>query len=318
MSFKTHARQRTDRPDPMQEFADRIIEHLEKGVKPWVRDLDPDKCAGPQGPFNPVTGSHYHGINVLILGMDIRAFQTGDPRWMTYQQAHEKGCQVRKGEKSTTIFFTKKYQVEDRDAEEEDGKKTIRFLKHYAVFHASQIDGLSPYKAPTIEEAPWTRPEAADIILRNSGAVVRSGGDRAFYSPTTDYIQLPPEHAFRGPPEFATTALHELARWTGHPSRLNRDMKTRHGSAAYAMEELRAELSSAFIACELGIPADIPNHASYIQSWLKALKEDKREIFRAAADAQRIVYTILGFHCFCAQRSKRAESGKRPKQRPTY
>src|SRR5664279_4786841 len=217
-----------------------------------------------------------------------------DRRWMTYQQAHEKGYQVRKGEKSTTIFFTKSYEVEDDKAD--DGKKAVRILRHYAVFHASQIDGLPPYKAPTVEEAPWTRPEAADIILKNSGAVIRIGGDKAFYSPVTDHIQLPPENAFRGPPEFAATALHELGHWTGHPSRLNRDLKPRFGSAGYAMEELRAELSSAFMAGELGIPADIPNHASYIQNWLKPLKEDKREIFRAAADAQRIVDMILGFH----------------------
>ena len=146
MSFKHHAREITERRDPMQEFADRIVEQLEQGVKPWVRDWDPEKCAGPQAPFNPVTGSRYHGINVLILGMDMRAFQTGDPRWMTYQQAHEKGYQVRKGEKSTTIFFTKSYEVEDDKAD--DGKKAVRILRHYAVFHASQIDGIPPLQGP--------------------------------------------------------------------------------------------------------------------------------------------------------------------------
>jgi antirestriction protein ArdC len=280
--------------DPVQEFADRIIGALENGVKPWVRPWDPERAGGPQAPFNPVTGKRYHGINVLILGMDMRAFETGDPRWMTYQQSQEKEWQVRKGEKATTIFFTKPYEVEDDQAE--DGRKTIKFLKHYAVFHASQIEGIPAYKPPSIEEAPWTRPEAADIILKNSGAVVRIGGDRAFYSPATDHIQLPPEHAFRGPPEFAATALHELAHWTGHPSRLNRDMKARYGSAAYAMEELRAELASAFVASELGIPTDIPHHASYIASWIKSFKDDKREIFRAAADAQRIADMQLGFH----------------------
>jgi antirestriction protein ArdC len=280
--------------DHMLEFSARIVAELEKGAKPWVRPWDPEKAGGPQAPFNPVTGKRYHGINVLILGMDTRAFQSGDPRWMTYQQALEKHWQVRKGERATTIFFTKPFEVEDDEAE--DGKKTIRVLKHYAVFHASQIDGIPTYKAPGAEEAPWTRPEAADIILKNSGAVIRIGGDRAFYSPATDHIQLPPENAFRGPPEFATTALHELGHWTGAPSRLNRDMRSRFGSAPYAMEELRAELASAFIASELGIPTDIPQHASYIADWLKPLKEDKREIFRAAADAQKIADMLLGFH----------------------
>jgi len=292
----THAR----RPDsgaardPMQEFANRIVAELENGVKPWVWPWDPEKAGGPQAPFNPVTGKRYHGINVLILGMDMRAFQTGDPRWMTYQQARGKNWQVRKGERSTTIFFTKPYEVEDEGAE--DGTKTIRVLKHYAVFHASQIDGVPAYKAPAVDEAPWTRPEASEIILRNSGAVVRIGGDRAFYSPSTDHIQLPPDFAFNGPEEFAATALHELAHWTGHPSRLNRDLRNRFGSAAYAMEELRAELASAFVANELGIPTDIPHHASYIANWIKPLKDDKREIFRAAADAQRIASMELGFH----------------------
>jgi len=280
--------------DPMQEFADRIIAELENGVKPWVRPWDPDKAAGPQAPFNPVTGKRYHGINVLILGMDRRAFESGDPRWMTYQQAQQKNWQVHKGERATTIFFTKPFEVEDENGE--DGKKKIRLLRHYAVFHASQVEGIPAYKAPTLEEAPWTRPEASEIILRNSGAIIRIGGDLAFYSPTTDHIQLPPEHAFCGAEGFAVTALHELAHWTGHPSRLNRDLQHRFGSAAYAMEELRAELASAFVANELGIPTDVPHHASYIANWIKPLKDDKREIFRAAADAQRIADMELRFH----------------------
>src|SRR5581483_9372154 len=301
----TASREATDRRDPIQEFADCIIAELEKGVKPWVRPWNPDKCSGPQAPFNPTTGARYHGINVLILGMDMRAFQSADPRWMTYQQAQEKKWQVRKGEKATTIFFTKPYELDD--GEGEDGRKTVRVLKHYAVFHASQIDGIPAYKAPTIEEAPWARPEAAEIILKNSKAVIRIGGDRAFYSPATDHIALPPENAFRGPPEWAATALHELAHWTGHPSRLNRDMRERFGSAAYAMEELRAELASAFVATELGIPTYIPRHASYIADWIKPLKQDKREIFRAAADAQRIADIELGFHpAYAALMNERA------------
>src|ERR1700741_4799203 len=97
--------------DAMQEIANRIVAELENGVKPWVHPWDPEKTGGPQAPFNPVTGKRYHGINVLILGMDLRAFQSGDPRWMTYQQAQEKHWQVRKDERSTTIFFTKPYEI---------------------------------------------------------------------------------------------------------------------------------------------------------------------------------------------------------------
>jgi antirestriction protein ArdC len=185
--------------------------------------------------------------------------------------------------------------VKDDDAE--DGEKTIRVLKHYSVFHASQIENIPPYQPPTVEECPWTCPEAASIIMHNSGAVIHTGGDKAFYSPSTDHIQLPPESAFRGPPEFVATALHELSHWTGHRTRLDREeaMKSKYGSTAYAMEELRAELASAFIAGELGIPADIPHNASYIQSSLRPLKQDKKAIFAAAADAQRIVDMVMGF-----------------------
>jgi antirestriction protein ArdC len=300
MALRSAKRDTTEHRDAIQEFADQIVASLEAGVKPWIKPWDESKCGGPQAPFNPTTGARYHGINVLILGINLLAFQTGDPRWCSFLQAKEKGWNVKKGSRATTIFFSKKLILkDDRDGDEHDDEgKTVRMLRHYPVFHASQIDGIPEYKPPGIEEVPWRRPEAADIILRNSGAVIRTGGDRAFYSPSTDHIQLPPDHAFRGPPEFAATALHELGHWSGHSTRLNREegMKARYGSAAYAMEELRAELASAFIAGELGIPADIPQHASYIASWLPKLKEDKREIFRCAADAQKIVDFVLTFH----------------------
>jgi len=290
-------RQQHERRDHFQEVTNTILKALEEGTKPWVRPWDPDLAGGPQAPFNPSTGKRYHGINVLLLAMSPLAFCSGDPRWMTYQQAQTKGYQVRKGEKSTGIFFFKPLEIENKDRDEGDPEtRTIGMLRAYSVFHASQIDGIPAYKVPTVEEAPWTRPEAANIILTNSRAVLRIGGDRAFYSPSTDHIQLPPECAFNGPHEWAATALHELGHWTGHPSRLDRDLRNRFGSAAYAMEELRAELSSAFVGSTLGLPTDIPQHASYLASWIKALKEDKREIFRAAADAQKIADLVLNFH----------------------
>ena len=289
------------RRDHYQEVTDRIVSASEDGRKPWVRPWDENACGGPQAPFNPTTGKRYHGINVLLLGMSPPAFETGDPRWMTYKQASEKKWQVRKGDKSTGIFFFKPLKVEGEEqdgdsGEDGPGSRMIALMRSYCVFHASQVEGIPSYKAPTIEEAPWTRPEAANIILTNSRAVVRIGGDRAFYSPSTDHIQLPPEHAFTGAPEWAATALHELGHWTGHPTRLNRDLQNKFGSAGYAMEELRAELASAFVGAELGLPTDIPQHASYIGSWIKSLKNDKREIFRAAADAQKIADMQLGFH----------------------
>jgi antirestriction protein ArdC len=254
--------------------------------------------AAPSGPVNATTLRPYHGINVLMLGMSPLAFASDDPRWCSYRQAAERGWQVRKGEKATTVFFFKTVEVEGNDADrDDDSTRTVPVLRSYPVFHASQMDDIPAYIPPTPAEAPWRTPEATEIILNNSGVPVREGGERAFYSPAADFIQLPPRHSFHGPVEWAATALHELGHSTSHPKRLNRTVgNPRFGSRDYAAEELRAELASAFISGQLGIPADIPNHASYVNSWLTTLRGDRREIFRAAADAQRISDWCLACH----------------------
>ena len=196
------------------------------------------------------------------------------------------------------MFFFKRMGVEDRTAAADATarSRTIPMLRAYTVFNGSQIDGIPAYVPPDARETPWRRPEAAELILANSKAVIRFGGDKAFYSPTLDFIQLPEPASFASPQAYAATALHEAGHWSGGISRLDRDLTGRFGSAAYAQEELRAELASVFIGGTLGLPCDIPNHASYIASWVRALKEDKREIFRAAADAQRIADYLLAFH----------------------
>ncbi len=280
--------------DHYQELTDRILAALETGVKPWAKPWDDAAASGPSAPVNAVTGRLYRGVNTIILGMDPRAFESGDPRWATFNQAKGKGWNVRKGERATTIFFYKALEIEGETADAP--ARRVPLLRAFPVFHASQIEGVPARAKPTADEAPWIRPEAAQIILEGSQAAIRIGGPRAYYSPGTDHIQLPPHEAFSGPAAWAATALHELGHWTGHPSRLNRDLRGRFGSGAYAQEELRAELSSVFVGGVLGIPADIPNHASYIANWIRALKDDKREIFRAAADAQRIADMELGFH----------------------
>jgi antirestriction protein ArdC len=127
------------------------------------------------------------------------AFMTGDPRWMTYQQAKSKDWQVKRGAKSATVFFYKPLSVEDAAAR--DGHRTVPLLRSYSLFHGSQVERVPTYRAPTVEEAPWTRPEATQTILNNSGATISIGGDRAFYSPATDHIRLPPDDASQIPPE---------------------------------------------------------------------------------------------------------------------
>ena len=287
--------------DHYQEVTDRIIAALEAGTPPWRRPWDPDKAGGPAMPRNAATGHRYRGINVLTLGMSPLAFTSGDPRWATYKQSEERGWQVRKGERGTAGFFFKRLEVRDekRSDDDEDAVRRIPLLRAFILFHASQIDGVPDYVPPTIEEAPWRAPEAAEIILANSGAVVRYGGDRAFYSPATDHIQMPPRSAFAAAEGFCGTLIHELGHWSGAESRLNCDLRNRFGSHDYAREELRAEIGKVMTCTELGIAvsdADFSNDAAYIASWLEKLRSDRKEIFRAAADAQRIADYLLAFH----------------------
>ncbi len=289
--------------DHYQEVTDRIIAALEAGTPPWRRPWDPDKAGGPAMPRNAATGQRYRGINVLTLGMSALAFSSGDPRWATYKQAEDRGWQVRRGERGTTGYFFKRLELRDdkRDGSgpegDEDAVRRIPLLRAFTLFHASQIEGIPDYVPPTIAEAPWRAPEAAETIRANSGAVVRIGGERAFYSPATDHIQMPPQSAFATAEGFCGTLVHELGHWTGAESRLNRDLRNPFGSHDYAREELRAEIGQMMVCAELGIAdCDFSNNAAYVASWLEKLRSDRKEIFRAAADAQRIADYLLAFH----------------------
>src|ERR1700688_4691321 len=161
---RSDGRNRTPR-DHYQEVTDRIIEALEAGTPPWRKPWDPDKAGGPAMPRNAMTGQRYRGINVLTLGMSTLAFASGDPRWATYKQAEARGWQVRKGERGTTGYFFKKLELRDDKTDEADGEDNVRripLLRAFSLFHASQIDGIPDFVPPTIEEAPWRAPEAAE------------------------------------------------------------------------------------------------------------------------------------------------------------
>lgn len=308
---------RTPARDRHAEITDRIVAALEAGTLPWRRPWDTAKAGGPMAPRNAVTGRRYRGINALLLAMADLALGAPDPRWLTYRQAAAAGCQVRRGERGSRVVFFRQLIARERDAGQRGGAdgaaeggdgepdaRAVPLLRLFTVFHASQVDGLPPFRPPGIAEAPWRAPEAGAAILRRSGAAVRVGGGRAFYSPATDHIQLPPEGAFATAEGWMATALHELAHWSGAPSRLHRDLTGRFGGEGYAKEELRAELASCFVNAELGLPCDVPNHASYVADWLDVLRGDKREVFRAAADAQRIADYLLGFHPDFARRGR--------------
>jgi len=244
----------------------------------------------------------HRGVNLFVLGMSPLAFASGDPRWCSYRQALARGWQVRRGEKATPVYFYKPIEITDKTSESEGKTRRVPILRAFSVFHASQIDGIAALAPADATKTVVERVEDAEIILKASGVPVWIGGDRAFYNPAGDFIQLPPDEAFESPALRASVALHELSHASGHPSRLNRDLSGKFGSSAYSREELRAELSSLLVGSEIGLPTDIPNHASYVRSWLDVLKQDKREVFHAAADAQRIADYILGFHPDYAER----------------
>lgn len=289
-----------------QEYAEKvaakIIEQLEQGTAPWQKPWQPGEL---RLPYNPTTGKEYKGMNTLWL----EAQGYSDPRWMTYNQAGAEGAQVRKGEKGSHIVYWKfsdeKKLTDDQGKpviDPETGKqKTINVQLERprsftaVVFNAEQIDGLPPLEARQIRSEP-ERNARAETILANSGADIRhQEGNRAFYSPSTDRITLPERSQFPTSDNYYATALHEVGHWTGHPSRLDRDLSNPFGSEGYAREELRAEIASLMIGERLEIGHDPSQHAAYVGSWVKALKEDPKEIFRAAADAERIAGYVMGF-----------------------
>ncbi len=272
------------------EITAQIIAALEAGTPPWRRPWG--NGLGPSLPRNAVSSHRYRGVNALLLAWHPLALASGDPRWCTYHQAQDKGWQVRKGEKGTAIIFFKKIEIDD-DRDDDADPRFIPLIRTFVVFHASQMDGIPAWTKPAAPEQSWQAPETIKALLKASGVRLHIGGAEASYSLARDLIRLPPERLFRSPESWAATALHELAHATAHPSRLDREISRHYGSPAYAMEELRAELASAFVCAELDLPTELEQHASYMGGWLEVLKHDTREIFRAAAVAQGIADWVL-------------------------
>jgi antirestriction protein ArdC len=235
-----------------------------------------------------MTGTAYQGVNVLLLWAAAAAGGYSNDCWLTYKQAAEMGGQVRKGEKSVTCVFFKTLEREsENEADSTEKTNSVRMIKPFWLFNLDQIDGIEKPQAPgPLKE--FQQINAAENVLIRSGAVIREVGEKAFYQPSTDEVYLPERTRFASEIEFYSVALHELTHWTGAKHRLARDFAKRFGSEAYAFEELIAELGSAFLNAELGFAASmIPNHAGYIESWLKVLKNDKRAIFTAASQASK-------------------------------
>ncbi|WP_027712564.1 ArdC family protein [Dickeya chrysanthemi] len=269
------------KPDIYQTVTDSIITTLETGVKPWTCPWQ--RVSGMSGlPSNFATGIAYSGMNIMLLWCSASEQGFGDSRWMTYKQAQAVGGQVRKGEHGTTAIFYTTLEKESEDGEIDH----IPMLKAFTVFNVEQIDGL-PLTTDVVNPAETFEPlPQAENLLRRSGACIVEKGQNAFFKPSTDEIWLPERHLFSDAANFYATGLHELVHWSGAKNRLNREMKGKFGSEGYAFEELIAELGSAFLMADLGIIGEV-QHESYIASWLKALKNDKRYIFKAASAASK-------------------------------
>ncbi len=279
----------------VKSLADFFIAGLKDGTghlrQKWDARTIPDYC------YNFITGKAYRGGNQWSLAIAVEELEergviaNGDLRFGTYKQATSVGAQVRKGEKGFLLMAWKEIEdkrpeTDGREREDEERKRLISIP--FTVFHASQMDGLPPVRI-TEPRRLDERLSEAQKIMDDLAVPISHGGDRAYYSPSGDRIQMPERLAFGSDGDYMSVLLHEGAHSTGHPSRLNRTFGERFGDANYALEELRAEMFS-FEACRrCGVPFDPRDHVAYVNHWIEALEKDPKEIMRAAADVEKIL-----------------------------
>ena len=278
--------------DLYSEGSARIVAELERGAVPWVKPWS--VTPGQNTPQNAVSNRPYSGCNVILLWL-ARSRGWATPRFLTFKQAIEAGGNVRKGEHGTKVFFVKQLQI--KDSTSEDGAtRLVPMLREYTVFNVDQCDNLPDRiqaGRPMRVRNPNTRDKLADNFLGATGADIREGHGEAYYAPGHDYISMPAFEAFKGADHFYNVAFHELTHWTGHRSRLDRDLKKRFDVRAYAAEELVAELGAAFLSAEFGFDGDVRN-AGYIASWIDLLKADKRAFFTACSKASQAADYLRG------------------------
>lgn len=271
-----------------------IVTAIERGAGKWIMPWH-GRGAGAGMPVNAATGRGYQGANVVALWCQAQAKGYASPVWATYRQWQELGAQVRKGERATAGIKWKEIEDKRRPADDTEGAPRCLIGLGFSLFNAAQVDG---YNAAPIAGEDTTekfgRIERAELIARATGASITHDGSRAFYRPSTDQVVMPDRFRFTGTATssaqecYYSTLFHELSHWTGLESRCNRNLRGRFGDEAYAAEELVAELSAAFICVRLTITNEPrPDHAQYLASWLKVLKNDNRAIFTAASQAQK-------------------------------
>ncbi len=294
----TEAEGRGKREDVYTRVTTMIVEQLERGVRPWFQPWNAEFAAGRITRPLRSTGQPYQGINILMLWASAERQGFACPFWLTFQQAKQLGGFVKKGEKGSPVVYASTFKKKEQGDDGQEVEEEIPFLKEYIVFNAEQCEGLPQHFSSRAEPPTKSmqRIERAEAFFANTKATIRTGGSRAYYAIDADYVQMPPFETFRDTESHAATLAHELTHWTRHPSRLNRDLgRKKWGDEGYAMEELVAELGAAFLAVDLSIEPEVQsNHASYIESWLKVLKGDKRAIFTAASLASKAVEYLHG------------------------
>ena len=290
---------------PAQRVTSQISALLERGVRPWIRPWD--DTAPSDALVLPLRscGTPYRGMNVIALWAATLESSFKSRHWFTFKQALALNSCMRKGERgSYVVYYTELTSKAGDQPSPDEVTETRRILRGYTVFNADQIDGLPLdfYAKPEAEPVPpspitKTEEEARlSALFARIPVTIRYGGNRAFYSKAADYIQMPQREAFRDGTQFWATLAHEASHATRHETRLNRDFgQTRFGDAAYALEELVAELASAFIGAHIGLSAEhVEDHASYIGGWLKALGDNPSAFLTAASKAQAAADWVLG------------------------
>jgi antirestriction protein ArdC len=282
-----------------QQITEKIIEAIKNGTPPWRKTWRSDANCGT--PSNALSNRSYRGINILLLGLAAAEHGYESKWWASYRQWQALGGQVRRGEHGTQIVFyrpvVRKVTIND-DGEEQTHSFPI--LKTWTIFNIAQVEGKEVERLRNLNQAPasFTNYSPAEEAISATGADIRFGGDRAFYRPQGDFIQLPPKESFFGLREFYSTALHEISHWSGHESRLARLSKNaRFGDRAYAFEELVAEIGGCFLANEVGVPQsdDLSNQQAYLAHWLHVLENDPKAVFTAATQGSAATDFILSF-----------------------
>lgn len=272
-----------------------IIKALESGTSPWQRPWDPG--AGGAWPHNCITGHNYRGVNFPYLLCCQGEYPTA--QWLTFRQAKASGGTVRKGEKASLVVFAKPLIIKETNAQGKEEKKKIFFLRQTPVFNIAQCDNVKLPKKEQAKDDVEPKPESQIVketkaFMKERGVKVKHTAEgRAFYRPSDDTVTMPKPDTFKTGEGYAATAYHETVHWTGHESRCKRDLKNSFGTAEYAFEELVAEIGAAMICHQQGVSSEMPNHASYIKSWIKKLKDDSSFIFKASKLSEQAINHLL-------------------------